>query len=142
MNIPLSIEQAANWLKEQIAKGLRKVVTEDKQVKDFQPTVAPEADRQKYLLYCISLLENVSPGIMSQLPTQLRIINALSSKQVAMLMRRFMIDKIYKGYSVKEMSVIYQVPEQVIEKFDFLCQLAVKEAIQTTKREKVPILGG
>jgi hypothetical protein len=142
MNIPLSIEQASNWIKERTYKFLRKQVHEDKQIKDFQPSIAPEADQQKYLLYCISLLESVSPGIMSQLPSQLRIASTLSSKQVAMLMRRFMIDKIYKGYSYKEMAVIYQVPEPVVEKFDFLCQLAVKEAINKTKREKVPILGG
>jgi len=137
-----NIEQASNWIKEKIAKGLRKTVQEDKQIKDFQPSIALEHDRRKYLLYCISLLEDVSLGVMVQLPSQLRVANSLSSKQVAMLMRRFMIDKIYKGYSYKEMSVIYNVPEPVIEKFDFLCQLAVKEAINKTKREKVPIVGG
>lgn len=137
-----NLEQARNWIKEKIAKGLRKTVHEDKQIKDFQPSIAPEHDRNQYLLYCISLLDSVSPGIMSQLPRELRVANTLSSKQVAMLMRRFMIDKVYKHYSYKEMAVIYSVPEQVIEKFDFLCQLAVKEAIAKTKREKVPIVGG
>ena len=137
-----SIESAGNWIKEKIKNGLRKTVKEDKQIKDFQPSIAPEQDSKKYLLYCISLLEDVSRGVMSELPPRLRIVNAMSSKQVAMLMRRFMIDKIYKGYSYKEMAVIYQVPEPVIEKFDALCQIAVKEAINKTKRDKTPIVGG
>ena len=137
-----SIESAGRWIKERTYAFLRKSVKTDKQVKDFKPSVAPEQDSKKYLLYCISLLDSVSSGIMSQLPRELRVANSLSSKQVAMLMRRFMIDKVYKGYSVKEMSIMYQVSEPVIEKFDFMCQLAVKEAINKTKREKVPILGG
>ena len=136
-----SIESAGRWIKERTYDFLRKSVKADKQVKDFQPSVAPEQDRQKYLLYCISLLENVSPGVMRQLPSQLRLANSLSSKQVAMLMRRFMIDKIYRNYSCKEMAVIYQVPESVVTTFDNLCQIAVKEAIEKTKREKVPVLG-
>ena len=135
-----SIEQAGNILKEAKEQGLRNIVKNDPVVKDFKPTVTSEADREKYLCYCICLLEDVSPTIMSAIPQSIRMANGLSSKDLAKFVRYFLLAKMRN--SEEWLSMKFGVDIKVIKKFGDLGMKAVQEAINKKKMFGTPILGG
>ena len=136
-----NLNSAWNWLKEKKEKLKNGTLKEEikKDVSSSPISMAQGEDREKYLKYCISLLDDVPRGIVRSIPSQLRMANGLSGPSLAKMMQSFMLLKL--TMSEERMALAFRVEVKVIRQFEDLCMLSVQEAIRKRKLDGVPIVG-
>ena len=136
---PMSIEQAGNYLKEKT-----ETIAEDmkREAKKHAVSVALPEDRKRYLMYGISLLEDVSESLKNTWCAITNKAPALyTTKEVSQILRKLLVLRI-NGYSVKQISHHLHEMTMTIEKAEALAIRAVQEAMTRRKNTGYPIVGG
>ena len=135
---PMSIDQAGNYIKEKA-----KTMAEDtkKEARKAPISLAPPQDRKAYLMYGISLLDNISESakilwckIANKAPA------LYSTREVAMMLKKLLVLRI-NGYSLQQIAHHLHTTIPVIEQSEELAVKVVCEAIETRRLAGVPILG-
>ena len=131
-----NFEQAVNYLSEK-----KETLKEDihKEAGEQKITTAPEGDRQRYLKYCISLLDEVDGDLMSKLPDNIR--NSYTQKEMAMCFKMFLGMKI-AHQSDEYIAHEFGVPLNVVQNLNVLAQEAVWRAIKRKREVGTPLVGG
>lgn len=135
----MSIEQAGNYIAEKT-----KTIAEDvkKEARKAPITVAPERDRQAYLMYGISLLEDISESAKNLWCKITNKAPALySTKEVAMMLKKLLVLRI-NGYSLQQIAHHLHTTIPVIEQSEELAVRVTYEAIETRRLSGIPIIGG
>lgn len=135
---PLSIEQAGNYLSEKIANVASEMKRE---AKKHPVSVALPEDRKRYLMYSISLLEDISESTKNAFCAVTNKATALyTTKGVTDMLRKLLALRI-NGYSIQQISHHLRESTITIEKAEAVAIKAVQEAIAKKQRTGYPIVG-
>lgn len=135
----MSIEQAGNYLADKT-----KTMAEDikKESRKAPITLAPERDRKAYLMYGISILDDISETaknlwckISNKAPAM------YSTKEVAVMFKKLLVLRI-NGYSLQIIAQHLHTTIPVIEQTEELAVKVVCEAIEKREATGIPIIGG
>ena len=131
----LSFEKAVNKLNAEQEKKKQEIHQE---AQDQAISVALPKDRNRYLMYCISLLERVDGDLMARFPVNIQ--TTYTGREMANLMRMLLRCKI--GFATnKQMAHHLGVPINIIDDVEFLARIAVQRAIIKRKKSGIPIVG-
>lgn len=137
---PLSIEQAGNFLAE---KKETLEVDAKTEARKAPITVAPVQDREKYLSYCISLLENISERdknlwckIANKPPAM------YTTMEVADMLKKVLTLRIMGRYTYEHIAKYLHCQPKVVEQTEDLAVAVVRKAIEDRKLVGVPLIGG
>lgn len=129
-----NFQSAINYIKERRTTAKTHV---KKDMSGAKVSMATPADRKRYLAYGISILEEVSPGILRQMPNP----GTYTQKGAAKMLRHLLILRC-SGCSTARLAQDFKVPEGMVNKLENMAIMAVKEAIQRKRDTGVPVLGG
>ena len=136
---PMSITEAGNFLKE---KNETMAADMKKEAKAAPISFASPEDRQRYLLYGISLLMDISESaknawcmITGKAP------GLYSTKQVAEMLRKLLVLRI-NGYSVRNIAHHLHTTPVIIEQVERLALSTIADIITRKQKTEIPIIGG
>jgi hypothetical protein len=135
---PLSIEQAGNYLKE---KNKTAAADIKKEAKDNPISYAIPEDRAKYLIYGISLLEDVSESAKNTWAAITGKSSGLySTKEVCSILRKLLVLRI-NGYSREAIAHHLKSDIVTLGKCEELAIRVVRDAIETKRNTTIPLIG-
>jgi hypothetical protein len=136
---PLNIEQAGNFLKE---KKETMAADMKKEAKAAPISFASPEDRQRYLLYGISLLGDVSETAKNTWCMLTNNAPALyTTRQVAEMLRKLLVLRI-NGYSIKNIAYHVHTTPAVVEQVERLALSTIADLITKKQKTEIPIIGG
>uniref|UniRef100_A0A6M3IIX8 Uncharacterized protein n=1 Tax=viral metagenome TaxID=1070528 RepID=A0A6M3IIX8_9ZZZZ len=136
---PMSIEQAGNLLAEK-----KETMAEDMKAESKKAPIsmADIKDRKAYLIYGVSLLNDVSESAKNTWCALIGKPAALyATKNVAQMLRKFMVLRI-NGYSIQQIGHHLKTPDTILERVEDLAIKVVGEAITKSQSNGTPIIGG
>lgn len=135
----MSIEQAGNYLKEKIETMPKDI---KKETKKAPISLALSEDRKRYLLYGISLLNDISESAKNLWGKIANKAPAMySTKEVAIMLKKLLVLRI-NGYSLQQIAHHCKTTIPVIEQSEELAVKVVCEAIETRRLTGIPVIGG
>lgn len=136
---PLSLEQAGNYLKEKMETASADMKAEAKKA---PISVNNPDDTKRYLLYCVSLLEDVPEHIKNRWCFAANKAPGMyATKEVARIFKQLLVARIY-GYSLRRIAMLLHTTIPVVEQTEKLANDAVKAAIMQRRLSGIPIIGG
>jgi len=136
---PMSIEQAGNFLKE---KNETMADDSKRAAKDAPISFASPEDRVKYLIYGISLLEDITEGTkVSWCMINNKAPALYTTKGVCDMLRKLLVLRI-NGYSAKQIAYHLHTTEICIDQSERLGITAIAEAIRKKRGTEIPLIGG
>jgi hypothetical protein len=136
---PLSIEQAGNFLREK-----NETMAEDaKQAAKAAPiSFATPGDRTKYLIYGISLMEDVSESTKNTWCSITGKAHALyTTKAVCDILRKLLVLRI-NGYSIQHIAHHLHTDVVTLGKVEKLAIDTIMQVISRKQNTEIPIIGG
>jgi hypothetical protein len=133
-----TFEEAVNIIEEKKETHL----ADDKAEAQKAPiSYASPDDRIKYLMYCIDLIDNVGESAKNEFCKIVgRPYAMYSTMDVTKIMRIFLTLRVH-GLHPKTIAKRIGVEENIIDKVDLLGKVIVKQAIENTKMNGIPIVG-
>lgn len=135
---PLNLEQAANFI-----KAKEKTIASDikQEVSKQAISMAPPEDLKRYLIYGVSLLDNISESLKNAWCAACDKPSVMyTTKDVATLLKKYLILRV-NGYSIRQIAHHLKTTEITLGKVDGIAIRAVKEAIEKRQATGIPILG-